>query len=112
ERLFDLPETRGTFQIRGKVTGHDKESFYTETKTKTGKTMRRVNFGITYDVENKRNKTMYISLQGMPQENVYFSKTTKRGEKPVTEKVEWSNRFNFNKEGFRLIGNRIGVTKV
>ena len=112
ERLFDLAETRGTFQIRGKVTGHDKESFYTETKTKTGKTMRRVNFGITYDVENKRNKTMYISLQGMPQENVYFSKTTKRGEKPVTEKVEWSNRFNFNKEGFRLIGNRIGVTKV
>ena len=112
ERLFDLPETKGTFQIRGKVTGHDKESFYTETKTKTGKTMRRVNFGITYDVENNRNKTMYISLQGMPQENVYFSKATKRGEKPVTEKVEWSNRFNFNKEGFRLIGNRIGVTKV
>lgn len=107
ERLFDLPETKGTFQIKGLVTGHDKDSFYKESKTKTGKTMRRTSFGVTYEP----NKTMYVTIQGFPQENVYFSSQSKNGEKPVTEKVTWADRFTFRKEGFRMIGNNIGVTK-
>ena len=107
ERLFDLPETKGTFQIRGLVTGHDKDGFYKESKTKTGKTMRRTSFGVTYEP----GKTMYVNVQGFPQENVYFSSQSKNGEKPVTEKVSWADRFSFKKEGFRMIGNNIGVTK-
>ena len=107
ERLFDLPETKGTFQIRGLVTGHDKDNFYKESKTKTGKTMRRTSFGVTYEP----NKTMYVNIQGFPQENVYFSSQSKNGEKSVTEKVAWADRFAFKKEGFRMIGNNIGVTK-
>lgn len=107
ERLFDLPETKGTFQIKGLVTGHDKDSFYKESKTKTGKTMRRTSFGVAYEP----NKTMYVTIQGFPQENVYFSSQSKNGEKPVIEKVTWADRFTFRKEGFRMIGNNIGVTK-
>ena len=107
ERLFDLPETKGIFQIRGLVTGHDKDNFYKESKTKTGKTMRRTSFGVTFEP----NKTMYVSMQGFPQNSVYFSSPGKNGEKGTTEKVEWADRFTFKKEGFRLIGNNIGVTK-
>ena len=35
ERLFDLPETKGVFQIRGLVTGHDKDNFYKEIMNST-----------------------------------------------------------------------------
>lgn len=107
ERLFDLPETKGTFQIRGKVTGHDKDNFYKETKTKTGKPFRRTSFGVTYEP----NKTMYINLQGMPQDNVYFSKPGKDGKKGETKPIPWVDRFTYVEDGFRMIGNNIGVTK-
>ena len=107
ERLFDLPETKGTFQIKGLVIGHDKDDFYKESKTKTGKSMRKTSFGVIYEPK----KSMKVTIQGFPQENVYFSSQSKNGEKPVTEKVAWADRFTFRKEGFRMIGNNIGVTK-
>lgn len=107
ERLFDLPETKGTFRIRGKITGHDKEMFYKESKTKSGKTMRRTSFGVEYD----KGKNAYVVLQGMPQDNVYFSKSVKKGEKSEVKKIPWAERLIFKEEGYRLIGNNIGVTK-
>ncbi|MBC5688092.1 hypothetical protein H8S37_03980 [Mediterraneibacter sp. NSJ-55] len=108
ERIFNLPETKGTFQLRGKITGHDKDNFYKESTTKTGKLMRRTSFGVTY--EDK--KTMYVSMQGMTQDNVYFSKPgATKGEKAEIKKVPWAERFNFKEDGFQLIGNNIGVTK-
>ena len=36
-RIFELQETKGTFQVRGIINGVDKERFYTDKKTKTGK---------------------------------------------------------------------------
>lgn len=108
ERLFDLPETKGTFRIRGMVTGKKRDNFYKETKTKTGKPMRRTSFGITYEP----GKSMYVSLQGMQQDNVYFSKAGKDGQKGEVKKIPWADRFIFKEDGFRLIGNNIGVTKV
>ena len=39
-RLFDLQETKGIFQLKGIVTGHDKDTFYKESKTKTQKDMK------------------------------------------------------------------------
>lgn len=47
----------------------------------------------------------------MEQENVIFSKRAKQGEKPDMVKVPWMNRFNYNKEGYSIIGNRIGVRR-
>ena len=70
---LDLPQTRGTFQVRGKVTGTERDSFYTEKITKTGKPWRSVNFGVQF----KPEATISVGLNGMEKENVYF---TKRGE--------------------------------
>lgn len=108
ERLFDLPETKGSFQLKGIVSGTEKDNFYKELTTKSGKEMRVVNFGISYDDK----KTLFVNLQGMAQDNVYFSKKAdKPGEKGDTQKVAWADRFKYNREGYRLIGNNIGVKK-
>lgn len=104
-----ITQTRGTFQIRGIVTGTEKENFYKETLTKTQKPFRRVNFGVKIDKEN----TLYLELTGMERDKVYFSKTTVVDGKRKTdvEDVNWKNRHTFNKEGFRLIGVNVGLSK-
>lgn len=107
-RLFDLPETKGAFQVKGLTTNTEKEKFYKEIQTKSNKDMRIVNFGVKYD----DGKTLFVNLQGMEQDNVYFSKRAEnKGEKATTEKVAWADRFSYNREGFRLIGKNIGVKK-
>lgn len=107
-RLFDLPETKGSFQVKGIVSGTSKDNFYKEIKTKSNKDMRMINFGVEYADGN----TLYINMQGMEQDNVYFSKRAdKKGDKPETVKVPWEDRFSYKRDGFRLIGKNIGVKK-
>lgn len=107
-RPFNLPETKGSFQLKGIVSGTDKDSYYKEMKTKSNKDMRRINFGVSY----RDGETLYVSMQGMEQENVYFSKRSeKKGEKSETAKVPWTDRHTYKRDGFRLIGKNIGVRK-
>lgn len=106
-RVFELPETRGAFQVKGKINGVEKEKFYTSKKTKTNKDFRAVNFGCEYNDKT----SIYMSLNGMPQENVYFSKKNQETGKTETEKVAWANRNSFSKDGYRMIGVNLGLTK-
>lgn len=106
-RIFDLQETKGTFQVRGIINGVEKERFYTDKKTKTGKDFRAVNFGCEYNDK----KTIYLNLNGMPQQKVYFSKRNQATGKTETKDVPWANRNKFNEEGFRMIGVGLGLTK-
>lgn len=105
-RIFELQETKGTFQVRGIVNGVARQNFYTAKKTKTGKDFRAVNFGCAYD----NQKNVYLNLNGMPQQNVYFSKRNPDG-KTETRQIEWANRNKFNVDGFRMIGVNLGLTK-
>lgn len=106
-RVFDLQETKGTFQVKGIINGAEKERFYTDKKTKTGKDFRAVNFGCEYNDK----QTIYLSLNGMPQQNVYFSKRNQSTGKTETKSVAWANRNKFHEEGFRMIGVGMGLTK-
>lgn len=108
ERLFNLPETKGTYQLRGIVTGTSSDRFYQNGKTTTGKDKRSVNFG----VEVEKGKTLYVGMQAFPRDEVFFYKRGENGKKGTTEKVKWANRHTFNKEGYRLIGVNVGLTKV
>lgn len=108
ERLFNLPETKGTYQMRGIVTGTSSDRFYQNGKTSTGKDKRSVNFG----VEVEKGKTLYVGMQAFPRDEVFFYKRGENGQKGSTERVKWANRHTFNKEGFRLIGTNVGLTKV
>lgn len=107
ERIFDLQETKGTFQLVGKVTGCSKEGFYKEGNTDKGKVYRKVSFG----VETDEKKTTFLNLFEMPQENVYFSKKVEGG-KNETKKVAWDKRTEFKEQGFGLIGMNLGLEKV
>lgn len=106
-KLFELPQTKGTFQVRGIVSGVEKDNFYTEKKTKTCKDFRMVNFGVEY--EDK--KTIYPSLNGMPRDKVYFSKKDEDGKTDV-KAVAWKDRTKNAPEGYRMIGVLTGLKKV
>jgi hypothetical protein len=108
-----LPQTRGSFQVIGKVLGTAKDSFYTEKLTKTDKPWRAVNFGVQFN----DNATVYLGLNGMEKENVVFSKKSEEaGKKSETVKVAWKERFKFKEnpanKDYQLIGVNVGVTKV
>ena len=105
-----LPQTRGTFQIKGIVTGTQKESFLKETLTKKAqKPWRTLNFGVKTD----KDSTIYITLSDGEKDKVYFSKTeTVDGKKKTdVQEVAWKDRLKFNKEGYRIIGVNTGVAK-
>lgn len=104
-----LQQTKGSFQVRGVVSGTQSDRFYHEGKTSTGKMMRSVNFAVQYD----KDSSVYISLNGFQKEKVYFGKSEGDGasKKNVTQTVAWENRFKFNEAGFRLIGVNVGVKK-
>lgn len=105
-----LPQTRGTFQIKGIVTGTQKENFLKETLTKkTQKPWRTLNFGVKTDKES----TVYVTLSDGERDKVYFAKTEKVDGKKKTDvqEIAWKDRYKFNKEGYRLIGVNVGVTK-
>jgi hypothetical protein len=104
---LELPQQRGTFEVKGIVIGTQKEKFATSTKTKTGKDFRSVNFGITFD----KNQTLFVGLTGMPQEKVYFSKKGEKGAKPDVKTVDWKDRHTFKNEGYTLIGVNCGLVK-
>lgn len=107
-RLFDLPETKGAFQLKGIVSGTKKDGFLKEIKTKSNKDMRMINFGVEY----AEGSTLYVNMQGMEQDNVYFSKRAEnKGDKPDVVKVPWADRFSYNREGYKLIGKNIGAKK-
>lgn len=105
-----LQETKGSFQLRGVVTGTDKDSFYKEITTKSNKPMRMVNFGINID----KDKAVYVSLNGMEKDTVCFSKSEGKGKdrKTTVEKVKWNDRLSFKKDGFRPIGINLGLKKI
>lgn len=107
ERIHSLPETKGSFQVKGKINGVEKEKFYISKKTTTKKDFRAVNFGCAYDDK----KTVFMSLNGMPQNDVYFSKKNQDTGKKDTKKVAWANRNNFHEDGWKLIGTNLGLTK-
>jgi hypothetical protein len=107
-----LPQTRGSFQIRGKVLGTSKDNFYTEKLTKTDKPWRAVNFGVQFSDD----ATIYVGLNGMERDKVYYTKKAEeKGAKSETVTVDWKERFKFKEnpanKDYQLIGVNVGVTK-
>lgn len=106
-RIIDLPQMRANFQVSGLVSGVEKNNFYQEKTTKNGGTMRLLNFGTKI---NNEDDTVYISLTGMPRDNVYFSRreNKEKGITKDTKAVAWADRKTFvPAEGYNMIG--IGV---
>lgn len=114
--VHGLQETKGQFQVRGIVTGTDSQNFYIDKETKTHKPFHSIHFGVKYNKGKTINdeKTMYVGFNGMPQDNVYFSKTNKAADgtkKTDVKKVAWKDRMTFLSDGYRMIGVNVGVKK-
>ena len=107
-KMFDFPQTKGSFQVRGIVNGVEKDSFYIEKQTKTGKEFRMINFGVEYDDK----KTIYPTLNGMPRDKVYFSKKDKDTGNTDTKVIAWKDRIKKAPEGYRMIGVLAGLQKI
>lgn len=101
-----LPQTKGSFQVRGKVSGTQKDKFYIEKLTKTDKPWRSVSFGVQFTEDS----TIYVGLNGMERDLVYFSK--KEDKNTITKEVPWKDRFIFSEKDFSLIGVNVGVKKI
>ena len=108
-------QTRGTFQLSGKVNGRLSQNFYAEGTSSNGKAYRRVRFG----VEIESGKTVYIDLLGSAQDACYISKRTTLPDGKVqneTVKLPWGDRLSFEKnpkyKGCTTIGVTCGCKKV
>ncbi|RNB59420.1 hypothetical protein EDM57_04570 [Brevibacillus gelatini] len=103
-----LPQTKGEFKLRGLVTGMKRDNAFKSIETKSKKDMRILNFG----VETAPESTVYVTIQGMERDEVYFSKKSEvKRQKGETIKVPWKKRFDAQPEGFNPIGLKIGVEK-
>lgn len=106
-----LRQTKGKFQIRGKVVGTDKDTFYKEGRSaSTGNEWRRVNFGVMYQPDS----TVYVQQNGSQQDYVYINKSEVINGKRVsdTQKVIWNDRHKVLPEGYNLVGINCGVKKI
>lgn len=105
-KITAVDQTKGAFQLRGKVFGTKKDKFYVDKKTQTGKPWRSISFGIT----TNKNENVFVQFNGMEQDQVFFS--GRDANKNVdTVKVPWKDRFTFRKEGYRMIGVNCGLEK-
>ena len=102
KRIFDLPQTKGEFQMRGVATGTKKNTFFTSKKTKSNNDMNLCNFGVKYD----EGQTAYVTLNGMAGKSVYYYNSTAKD----TKEVAWANRNKAPGDGYRLIGVNVGLT--
>lgn len=104
QKIHELAQTKGTFQVRGVVSEMQKETAYQEIETKNGNTMRRLKFAVSPDGKGK----IFLELTAFPKSDVYFySKDEKK-----TIKVPFANRNKPQAEGYNLIGINLGLEKV
>ena len=109
-RIIELPQTRGSFQVSGLVSGCEKNNFYTEKDTKTGRSMHMVSFGVKI---NQDDDTVFVGLNGTKNDTVYFNRRAdkEKGILSDTKAVPWADRYSFEAEGYNLIGVRTGVER-
>lgn len=101
KRIFDLPQTKGEFQIRGNVSGVLKNNFFTSKKTKNNTDMNLLNFGVKFD----DGQTAYLTLNGMVNKSVYYYNSKEK----KTQEVAWKDRNKAPGEDYRLIGVNVGL---
>lgn len=107
EEFVQLKQHNGTFEASGVIFNMKSEHAFKDIKMKNSKDMKIANIGLRIS----DGESMFLTLNGMEQDNVYFSKRDDKTKKTLTEKVEWAKRNRFSKEGYRLIGVGLALAK-
>ena len=95
---YGVIETKNEFKIYGIVFGTKSQNFYKDEKNK-----REIRFGVNVNY----NKPIYCSLRGFTKDFVYYNNGDTKNNQTI--KVEWNKRHAQPKDGFNIIGVRIGV---
>ena len=107
ERLFNLPETKGEFKVRGLVTGTAKDKFFKIKQGDDRKIRKSLHFGLKVQEDGA---SVYCDLAGQERDAVYFYKKGEgKGAKGTVQKVNFSTRHQFKEEGFEPIGIKVGI---
>lgn len=104
KRIFDLPQTKGEFQVRGNASGVLKNNFFTSKKTKNNNDMNLLNFGVKFD----EGQTAYLTLNGMVNKSAYYYSAAEK----KTKEVAWKVRDIAPGDGYRLIGVNVGLETI
>lgn len=108
-QIFNLPQQRGTFQMRGIVSGVERNNFYQEKKTKTGGDFRSVFFQCR---TGKDGAPHNVSLNGMMRDKVFFFRREDKAKGITKDKKEvaFKDRNTFVcPDGYNLIGIHLGL---
>lgn len=115
EEFVQLKETKGNFELRGKLFGLKGERAFKEQVAKDGDLMRMMNLGVrispTENIYLTLNGQEGIKVKGEEGRWVWFNKPGQKGEKSTTERVSAKKRNSFSKEGYRLIGFGLALHK-
>ena len=110
-QIFDLPQQRGTFQMRGIVYGVERNSFYSEKKTKRGDDFRSLYFQVR---TGKDGAPHNINMNGMVRDNVIFTRreNKERGITKDVKKVPFKDRNTFVcPDDYSLMGVHLGLVQ-
>lgn len=103
-----LPETKGFFRLRGLATGLKKEDALKPQTFPSGAEKNTAKFGVKVDKES----IVFVNVEGFKSKNAYlFKQSEVKGEKPQQKIVPWDDRYNYEEEGFKVIGTRLGLEK-
>lgn len=102
--LFDLPQTKGSFSLRGIVSGTDKDNFFNEGRTQKGKRKRTLKYDVFTDTDSK----ITCTIQGFSGNDVYFYSNKDK----KTVKTRWEDRNTFHADGYRMLNSvLLGIEK-
>ena len=89
-----LNQTKGTFRLIGKITGTERDNFYTsriiERGKMKGKEMRSLRFG----VKTSNQQTVYVQMTGYEPETVYLWNAKEKDKAKRSSKMSYDDYIN------------------
>lgn len=109
EKENKLVQTKGSFTLKGIVSGMNKENAYREGEVKNGKNRGKMYRSIRFSVQTSPTNKPSVELFGMETDYVYPYKRGKKGEKGHVIKNHPFAKRNDLPDGYTLIGVNVGL---
>lgn len=103
-----LPQTKGSFKLRGVATGLNRENAFKHNTYDSGGERNSLSFG----VQTAPESTVFVNVEGYKNKDVYlFKRSEVKGQQGEKKVVDWSKRYDHVKDGFNPIGVSVGLDK-